>query len=55
MDVSGDASKRDVTVAFRRADGRTLAVATIYRDVESLKAEVAMEMGDEKSLALLGR
>jgi hypothetical protein len=26
-----------------RRGGRTLAVASIYRDVDSLKAEVAME------------
>ena len=41
-DVDGDPSGRDVAVRFRRA-GRTLAVASIFRDTESLRAEVEME------------
>ncbi|HEX9109184.1 MAG TPA: FAD-dependent oxidoreductase [Longimicrobiales bacterium] len=36
--VDGDPSGRDVAVAYRRG-GRTLAVATIYRDRESIEAE----------------
>ncbi len=42
IDVDGDPAARDVAVRFRLG-GRTLAVATVFRDVESLKAEVEME------------
>jgi NADPH-dependent 2,4-dienoyl-CoA reductase/sulfur reductase-like enzyme len=40
--IDGDISARDCAVRFEKA-GRTLAVATIYRDRESLEAEVGME------------
>jgi NADPH-dependent 2,4-dienoyl-CoA reductase/sulfur reductase-like enzyme/nitrite reductase/ring-hydroxylating ferredoxin subunit len=40
--VDGDAMARDCAVRFKRK-GRVLAVASIYRDIESLAAEVAME------------
>ncbi len=40
--VDGDIDARDCAVRFQR-NGRDLAVATIYRDLESLKAEVEME------------
>ncbi len=40
--VDGSADKRDVAVRFDRG-GKTLAVATIFRDEESLKVEIAME------------
>jgi apoptosis-inducing factor 3 len=40
--VDGDASKRDVAVRFSKG-GKLLALATIFRDDESLKTEVAME------------
>jgi NADPH-dependent 2,4-dienoyl-CoA reductase/sulfur reductase-like enzyme len=43
VEVDGDPSARDVAVRFKRA-GRTLAVASIFRDIESLTAEVAMEL-----------
>jgi len=43
IEVSGDPAARDVAVRMKR-DGRTLAVASIFRDVESLEAEVAMEL-----------
>ena len=42
VDVDGDASKHDVSVRFMRGD-RALAVATIFRDRESLEAETQME------------
>jgi NADPH-dependent 2,4-dienoyl-CoA reductase/sulfur reductase-like enzyme/nitrite reductase/ring-hydroxylating ferredoxin subunit len=42
--VDGDAARRDVTVTYERA-GKPLAVATIFRDDESLRAELAMEGG----------
>lgn len=41
--VDGDAFARDIVVRFERA-GRTLAVASIFRDTDSLKAEVDMEL-----------
>jgi len=40
--VDGDASARDVAVRYERT-GKLLALATIFRDDESLRAEVAME------------
>ena len=40
--VDGDIVGKDCLLRFKR-DGRVLAVASIFRDVESLQAEVAME------------
>jgi NADPH-dependent 2,4-dienoyl-CoA reductase/sulfur reductase-like enzyme/nitrite reductase/ring-hydroxylating ferredoxin subunit len=40
--VEGDIAGKDCVLRFKR-DGRVLAVASIFRDVESLRAEVAME------------
>jgi NADPH-dependent 2,4-dienoyl-CoA reductase/sulfur reductase-like enzyme/nitrite reductase/ring-hydroxylating ferredoxin subunit len=42
IEVDGSIAARDCTVRFKRA-GRVQAVATIYRDRESLEAEVQME------------
>jgi apoptosis-inducing factor 3 len=42
LDVEGSIEAKDCAVRFVR-DGRTLAVATIYRDRQSLEAEVEME------------
>ncbi len=42
VDVDGDATQHDVTVRFMRGD-QALAVATIFRDKESLDAEKRME------------
>jgi NADPH-dependent 2,4-dienoyl-CoA reductase/sulfur reductase-like enzyme/nitrite reductase/ring-hydroxylating ferredoxin subunit len=42
VEVDGDPAARDVAVRFKRA-GQTLAVASIFRDAESLAAEVEME------------
>jgi NADPH-dependent 2,4-dienoyl-CoA reductase/sulfur reductase-like enzyme/nitrite reductase/ring-hydroxylating ferredoxin subunit len=44
-DVTGSLADRDATVTFR-AGGRVAAVATVFRDKESLEAEAAMEHGD---------
>jgi NADPH-dependent 2,4-dienoyl-CoA reductase/sulfur reductase-like enzyme len=43
-DVAGAAKDRDVAVRFLEGN-RTRAVATIFRDKESLDAEIAMERG----------
>jgi D-arabinose 5-phosphate isomerase GutQ len=40
--VEGDVAAKDCLMRFRKG-GRTLAVASIFRDLESLKAELAME------------
>ena len=40
--IEGDIAGKDCLLRFKR-NGRTLAVASIFRDVESLQAEVAME------------
>jgi NADPH-dependent 2,4-dienoyl-CoA reductase/sulfur reductase-like enzyme len=42
--IEGDVAGKDCLLRFKR-NGRTLAVASIFRDVESLQAEVAMEQG----------
>jgi apoptosis-inducing factor 3 len=41
--VEGDIAGRDCTLQYKR-QGRVLAVATIYRDADSLAAEVRMEL-----------
>jgi len=41
--IEGDIVGRDCLVRFKR-QGRTLAIASIFRDVESLQAEVEMEL-----------
>ena len=40
--IEGDIAAKDCLLRFKR-NGRTLAVASIFRDVESLQAEVTME------------
>jgi NADPH-dependent 2,4-dienoyl-CoA reductase/sulfur reductase-like enzyme len=45
VEIDGDIATRDCAVRFRR-DGRVLAVATIYRDRESLEAELQMERSE---------
>ena len=40
-------------LSYKR-NGRVLAVASIYRDVESLKAEVMMERSDREIMATTG-
>lgn len=42
IEIDGDIAAKDCTVRFVRGD-KALAVATIYRDRESLEAELAME------------
>ena len=54
IDVHGDLAARDATLAYRRG-GQTLAIATVGRDHTSLEAEVAIEAGDQATLASFGR
>ena len=42
ISVDGNIAGRDCVLRYKR-DGRVLAVATIYRDAESLRAEVELE------------
>jgi NADPH-dependent 2,4-dienoyl-CoA reductase/sulfur reductase-like enzyme/nitrite reductase/ring-hydroxylating ferredoxin subunit len=42
IEVNGDVEKKDCLVRYKRV-GRTLAVATIFRDLASLEAEAEME------------
>jgi apoptosis-inducing factor 3 len=42
IEIDGNIEKRDCLIRYKR-NGRTLAVATIFRDLESLEAEVQME------------
>jgi NADPH-dependent 2,4-dienoyl-CoA reductase/sulfur reductase-like enzyme/nitrite reductase/ring-hydroxylating ferredoxin subunit len=48
--VSGSLAARDATVTYS-AGGRVRAVATIFRDRQSLAVELAMERGDAAALA----
>jgi NADPH-dependent 2,4-dienoyl-CoA reductase/sulfur reductase-like enzyme len=45
IEVEGDIAARDCLVRFKRS-GRVLAVATIFRDLESLTKELAMERSE---------
>ena len=45
--IDGDIAERDCVLRYLR-DGRVLAVASIYRDRESLLAELAMERESPK-------
>jgi hypothetical protein len=42
LTIDGDVMAKDCLLRYKR-NGRVLAVASIYRDVESLEAELAME------------
>jgi NADPH-dependent 2,4-dienoyl-CoA reductase/sulfur reductase-like enzyme len=44
LTVEGDIAAKDCLLRYRR-NGRVLAVASIYRDMENLQAELAMEQG----------
>jgi apoptosis-inducing factor 3 len=49
VDVTGSLADRDAAVALRK-NGQTLAVITMGRDRDSLRAEAAFERGDEEAL-----
>jgi NADPH-dependent 2,4-dienoyl-CoA reductase/sulfur reductase-like enzyme/nitrite reductase/ring-hydroxylating ferredoxin subunit len=49
IEIDGDVTKRDCVVRYKQG-GRVLAVASIYRDIDSLRAAVEME----KQAAKLG-
>ena len=42
IEIDGDIMSKDCLLRFKR-NGRVLAVASIFRDLENLEAEVAME------------
>ena len=42
LTIDGDVAAKDCLVRYKR-NGRVLAVASIFRDIESLQAEVMME------------
>ena len=42
VDIDGNIKSRDCLVRYRQ-NGKVLAVASIFRDIDSLKAEMAME------------
>jgi NADPH-dependent 2,4-dienoyl-CoA reductase/sulfur reductase-like enzyme len=46
LDVDGSVADHECSVAFRKG-GKTLAVASVGRDLENLQAEVAMEADNE--------
>jgi NADPH-dependent 2,4-dienoyl-CoA reductase/sulfur reductase-like enzyme/nitrite reductase/ring-hydroxylating ferredoxin subunit len=50
IEIAGSIPDRNATVSYREG-GRIAAVATIFRDRESLEAELAMERDDEAELA----
>ncbi len=54
IDLAGSLAERSATAAFRLG-GEVRAVATVFRDQDSLRAELAMERGDRAALeALVG-
>jgi len=53
LTIDGDVASRDCLLNYKR-NGRVLAVASIYRDVESLRAELMMERRDYGALATAG-
>jgi NADPH-dependent 2,4-dienoyl-CoA reductase/sulfur reductase-like enzyme len=52
IEVAGDIARRDATVAYR-SGGKIVAVATVYRDRDSLRAAEAFARGDQAALELL--
>lgn len=49
IDIDGSINAKNFSLAFRR-DQKTLAVASVKRDLQNLEAEAAMEQDDEAAL-----
>ena len=45
IEVEGDIKAKDCLLRYKLG-GRTLAIASIFRDIENLRAEIAMERGE---------
>ncbi len=54
VQVVGDPAKRDLLAVYRRA-GRAVALASIYRDQDSLRFEEMLERGDDAGIEALVR
>ena len=54
IEIAGSLAAKDALVAYRHG-GRIVAVATVYRDRDSLEAEAAFERGDDDGLERLLR
>ena len=52
MEVIGDAKQRDVLAVYR-SRGRAVALASIYRDQDSLRFEDLLERGDDAGIEAL--
>ena len=52
IEVAGDIARRDATVAYR-SGGKIVAVATVYRDRDSLRAAEAFARDDQAALEML--
>jgi NADPH-dependent 2,4-dienoyl-CoA reductase/sulfur reductase-like enzyme/nitrite reductase/ring-hydroxylating ferredoxin subunit len=50
LEIEGDIASRDCLLRFKR-NGRVLAIASIFRDVESLRAEARMENAPARGIA----
>jgi 3-phenylpropionate/trans-cinnamate dioxygenase ferredoxin reductase subunit len=53
-DAAGSLQERSYTLALRKGE-KTLAVITLGRDMESLRAEVAFERMDQAALSAFGK
>ena len=54
LDIEGNIARKDCLLRFKR-EGHLVAVASIFRDIESLKAELEMEFAPFKGMALYPR
>jgi NADPH-dependent 2,4-dienoyl-CoA reductase/sulfur reductase-like enzyme len=52
IDIAGSIAEKSCLLAFR-SGGKIVAVATIFRDKESLRAEVLLERDDQAGLEAL--